>query len=367
MKNTLRHGLAALAARRKVPQSATRRCGALLLAALASALVACSPPRAVQGHVTPDVAAALARNREAALAAALPMPGVDRVQAHELAWDDTTRQRQVLARLYLPAQARGPVPLVVFSHGIGGSRNGYTYLGKHWAAQGYASLHLQHAGSDRALWGGNPLTLLNRLQDAASDAEAIDRAVDWRFALDQVLAGPLGQHIDAQRIVAAGHSYGANTTLLVAGAQVRRDGRLIDLRDARVRAAVLISAPPFYGESDPAAILRHVRVPTLHVTSTADDIRIPGYYSGVKDRTDVFDATGSQHKALAVFKDGSHSIFTDRLGTGGAELNPKVKAATRELAVAFFGWVLKGEEPSALTQWSMRHAPLLDSFRITQR
>ena len=33
----------------------------------------------------------------------------------------------------------------------------------------------------------------------------------------------------------------------------------------------------------------------------------------------VFDATGSSRKALAVFSGGSHSMFTDRSGTGGAD------------------------------------------------
>jgi hypothetical protein len=146
----------------------------------------------------------------------------------------------------------------------------------------------------------------------------MNRARDVSFALDQVLAGELAARIDPLRIAAAGHSYGANTTLLAAGAQVVREGRAMNFADARIRAAVVISAPPFYGEADPQAILQHVRVPTLHITSTADDIRIPGYYSGVDDRTAVFASTGSARKALAVFKDGSHSMFTDRLGTGGA-------------------------------------------------
>ncbi len=56
------------------------------------------------------------------------------------------------------------MPLVVFSHGIGGSRQGYSYLGKHWSARGVASLHVQHIGSDAALWRGNPF------------------GVDWPFA-----------------------------------------------------------------------------------------------------------------------------------------------------------------------------------------
>ena len=77
-------------------------------------------------------------------------------------WTDPARQRPVPVRLYLPqsADAQRPVPLVVFSHGIGGSRQGYRYLGSHWASQGYASLHLQHVGSDRQLWFGNVFGLL---------------------------------------------------------------------------------------------------------------------------------------------------------------------------------------------------------------
>jgi dienelactone hydrolase len=182
-------------------------------------------------------------------------------EVHYLQWQDPSRERTVPAKLYLPARASGPVPLVVFSHGIGGSREGYTYLGKYWAANGYASLHLQHTGSDRNLWAGNPLALVTRLQGAAQEAEAMNRARDVSFALDQLLAGGLAARIDPLRIAAAGHSYGANTTLLAAGAQVVRDGRAMDLADARIRAAVVISAPPFYGEADPQAILRMCACP----------------------------------------------------------------------------------------------------------
>ena len=297
--------------------------------------------------------------REAALAAALPMPAAASYESRYLEWHDAERSRPVLAKLYLPAGATAQLPLVVFSHGIGGSREGYTYLGKYWAAQGVASLHLQHAGSDRSIWTGNPLALVSRLQDAARESEAVARAVDVRFALDQLLAGPHGRRLDPGRIAAAGHSYGANTTLLVAGATVERNGQTLQYRDPRVKAAILISAPPFYGESHLDAILGPVQIPTLHITATADDIRIPGYYSGLQDRAAVYAATGSRHKWLAVFKDGSHSIFTDRLGTGGEALNPQVKAATRELALDFlkFAWDRQGD--AAFSDWQGRHRALL--------
>jgi predicted dienelactone hydrolase len=294
------------------------------------------------------------------LALSVLAAGVARAEpaVHDLDWFDESRQRAVPVRLYWPEGA-ARVPLVVFSHGIGGSRQGYSYLGAHFAANGMASLHLQHVGSDRSLWTGNPLTLLGKLSDAALEREALERVRDLSFALDQLLAHEaFGARVDRKRIAAAGHSYGANTAMLAAGASVLRGGRPLALRDARVRAAVLLSAPPFYGEGDLKPILRSITLPTLHVTATEDIIRIPGYYSPASDRIAVFDAVGSPLKALAVFQGGSHSIFTNRIGTGGVELNPRVKAATRELALSFLRRVFDGRD-EALARWPETYGPLL--------
>ena len=306
--------------------------------------------------------------RSQALAAAVGMPEANTHEVRDLAWRDAARQRDVLARLYLPvaqsaaAQPKA-APLVVFSHGIGGSREGYSYIGKYLAANGIAALHVQHVGSDRSLWSGNPLQMVGRLQDAAKETEAVDRTKDVRFALDQVLSDShFKDQIDAKRIAAAGHSYGANTAMLLAGARVQREGRELDLADPRISAAVIISAPPFYGEGDPAQILKSIRVPSLHITATGDEIKIPGYYSAAKDRVAVYEATSpAQGKLLAVFKEGSHSMFTDRLGTGGEALNPQVKKATRELMLAFFSQVFSGQGQS-LAAWPAQHQNLVARF-----
>ena len=278
----------------------------------------------------------------------------------DLDWVDEARQRPVPVRLHLP-QAPQRMPLVVFSHGIGGTRRGYSWLGQHLASHGVASLHLQHVGSDRQVWTGNVLNIVGRLQDAAQDQEAVARVHDLRFALDTVLRSEWASRFDEQRLVAAGHSYGANTTLLACGARVERSGQLYDLRDERLRAAVVISAPPFYGETDPGRILQSVTVPSLHVTSTEDVIRIPGYYSGAQDRLAVFDATGGPRKWLAVFQGGSHNMFTDRTGSGGTSLNPQVKEASRALVLAFLRQVFEGEA-QGLQQWPQRHAAILARF-----
>jgi predicted dienelactone hydrolase len=278
-------------------------------------------------------------------------------------WIDAARGRAVPARLHWPADigASARVPLIVFSHGMGGSRRGYSYLARAFAARGVASLHVQHVGSDRSVWAGNPFAIVQRLQNAAQESEALARGKDIRFALDRVLsqeAGPYAARIDRRRIVAAGHSYGANTALVAVGAGVMRDGRRLEAKDPRFSAAILISSPPFYGEKQLAPVLENVSVPTLHVTATDDVIQIPGYYSPAADRLAIYNAIGTPRKAIAVFQGGSHSMFTDRAVTGGVELNPMVKAATAELALAFLGAVYDGDRAS-MSRWNDKWKPIL--------
>jgi predicted esterase len=304
--------------------------------------------------------------------------GNPRVSQHEMEWVDARRDRAVPVRLYLPtdpAALSRPLPLMVFSHGIGGSRRGYSYLGHAAAENGWASLHLQHIGSDRSLWIGNPFTLVSRLNQAAQDSEAVARAHDLRFALDQLLSDPqFSARIDAQHIIAAGHSYGANTSLLAAGASVTRGGRTLALRDDRLRGLVLLSAPPFYGEAHPETILGPVQLPSLHITTTDDEIVIPGYQSPPSDRVAVYQATGSRNKALAVYKGGPHSVFTDRSTPGGTVLNADIKLATRELLVCFLNCMQQSTLPtvaplqsSQFAPWESRHASLLAHFELQQR
>lgn len=299
---------------------------------------------------------ASARADEPVAASAVAQPLIS-----DFDWVDAARDRAVPVRLYWPAQVAdgAAVPLVVFSHGIGGSRFGYSYLGNHFASHGIASLHLQHVGSDRHLWSGNPFSVVGRLWTAASEGEAIARVRDLRFALDELLdRSPYGPRIDRTRIAAAGHSYGANTVMLAAGATLQRDGHSVQFRDPRIRAALLLSAPPFYGEPALDRILGPVTLPTLHVTSTEDVIRVPGYYSTPADRLAVFDAAGSRVKTLAVFEGGSHNIFTDRAASGGVLLNPRVKSATQELALAFLHSVFDAQD-EGLQQWPGKYGALI--------
>src|SRR5258707_10098571 len=57
--------------------------------------------------------------------------------------DDGTREhREIPLRIYLPV-AKSPAPVVLFSHGLGGTNRGSAFLGKHWAARGSVPVFMQ--------------------------------------------------------------------------------------------------------------------------------------------------------------------------------------------------------------------------------
>ncbi len=302
------------------------------------------------------------------------------IQTSEFEWTDKERQRIVPVKIYWPGQAQaistgvkpsasnGKLPLIIFSHGLGGTRNGYSYLGRYLASHGYIAVHVQHAGSDRAVWTSNWLSMWGNLSNAASEANAIARAKDVSFAITQALAEPsIAAFIDSDRIAIAGHSYGANTALLIAGAKVQRSGGELNLRDPRVKAAVIISAPPFHGEGDMKQILGAISIPTLHVTGTDDVIRVPGYRSGYKDRLDVFDSTSAnapanqpdKGKTLVVFKDATHSVFTDRQAGMSAAASSNIKRATSEVSAMFLDSVFGLVSGEKVLNWISKNESLL--------
>lgn len=327
-------------------------------------------------------------------------PPASDVSTRDADWVDAARQRVVPVRVYLPVAAareatpdavvtdafgpgrvspadttaslaptpRTKWPLVIFSHGLGGSRFGYSHIGQHFARSGFVALHLQHAGSDRAVWQGGPLTLLGNVRDAASEANAVARVQDVSFALTTLLADrELGGLIDTQAIAVAGHSYGANTAMLIVGASIERDGKRVSYTDARIKAAILLSAPPFHGEGNQAAVLRDVRLPTLHITGSDDVIRVPGYGSDVADRIGVFrdmPAARPDMKFLAIFEGGEHSVFTDRTRS---ERALAIKAATRELCVAFLHSVLKGNTGAVRSAFAAVQPLLIEPDRLMAR
>src|SRR6476659_7646853 len=76
--------------------------------------------------------------------------GPSGVEVHDVAWNDAARHLTIRARIYSPADTL-PHPVVIFSHGLGNSRLGYSYLGRHWASWGFISVHVEHPGAGEDL------------------------------------------------------------------------------------------------------------------------------------------------------------------------------------------------------------------------
>lgn len=232
-------------------------------------------------------------------------------------WRDTGRQRDIPWRLRMPdtATASGAVPLIVFSHGLGGSLEGGAEWSRAWAEAGLATLHLQHAGSDRAIWAGG----LKAVKAAASVEQLLARCRDVRFAVAQLLqlqqAGETGwARVRPDALGMSGHSFGAHTTLAVAGrAFPARLGS--DLAEPRFKAFAAFS--PAAG-SNPDG-LRTITRPMLCMTGSLDGDPLGSERSGDYRRA-VYDHLPPGAKAQLWLEGADHQTFggSGEVGAGRA-------------------------------------------------
>ena len=290
----------------------------------------------------------------------LQLPPVDPNASYtvqEFAWKDSTRNREIPAVLYLPksvsVEAASKVPLVVFSHGLGGSRYSYSHLGKFWASNGIATIALQHAGSDRAIWTSQGFAVLGTLKSAANLENAIARAVDVTFAIDALGADELVKDkIDFGKVAVAGHSFGANTALLSAGAQFYQEKKLTSYGDKRIKAAVVLSAPALPASENAMEVYGKIRIPTLHLTGTHDHTPIPGAVTTADMRRQPYDAIQGASKYLGVYDGGRHNMFNDRARDATSEA---IKESARVTSLQFFRSVFDSPDIQAKYQEVLRN------------
>jgi predicted dienelactone hydrolase len=243
-------------------------------------------------------------------------------------FEDTTRHRPLVTRLWYPAEAKTEgkttalgwifvargvpeasmaaepekLPLVLLSHGTGGSVSSLVWLAEHLASHGYLVAGVEHYGNS---WGN----------DTPEGAMAQwRRPVDLSRALDALLADSrFGPRIDASRIAAAGMSSGGYTVIGLAGGiyhpermgvhceknpprrGCRSDARAIfeslpdheaassSYEDPRFRAVFAIA--PALGPGFAAEDLADVKIPVGIVASAKDEL-LPlsenaGHYAGL--------------------------------------------------------------------------------------
>jgi predicted dienelactone hydrolase len=245
-------------------------------------------------------------------------------------WVDRARAgRTVPIKAYLPVDAPGPLPVIIFSHGLGGSRDGYQYLGEYWASHGYICVHLQHVGSDDSVWRGQARRQrIQAMRDAVKDIDnSLNRPLDVSFAINRLevlnVDGDSSWHnrLDLDQIGVAGHSYGAFTTLAVAGQTfVVGDGRFHSMADDRVKAAIVMSPQAPKNPKNYAKTYADIDIPIFYMTGTHDESFIVPI-DGMSIRRVAYDHTpgpadGGPDVYLVTFTNGDHMVFSGRPRNG---------------------------------------------------
>lgn len=230
----------------------------------------------------------------------------------ELTWYDPARNRPLPALIYYPSSDLR-CPVVLFSTGLGRSRDDCAYLGRFWASCGYVAVFLQHKGSDEAARQGavRPKKQKNHLRMAFDNPENIrDRPRDVIFAINRLgqmkrNADPLGDRLDLERIGASGHDFGAQTVLALAGQVLPGDIMIVD---PRVKAVVAMSPPVPLGQVPLRVAYADIHVPCLHITGTADNSIVAT--TQASQRRLPFDYTQGPDEYLIVLRGADHRTYS---------------------------------------------------------
>lgn len=248
---------------------------------------------------------------------------------------DTARARTIPFKLYAPddpddAPGPGPRPVVIFSHGLGGSRDAAPYLGEALARNGYFAFFIQHPGSDKSVVDGaqsREEALRRLVATTQQPGNAPERFRDLHVVIDQLqlmnaAGGPLAGQLDLGRIGMAGHSYGARSVLTAAGQRMGMYGT--PFKDPRVRAGIALSPnlpTQVMPGQNPAMMFDQIDIPVFHITGTEDGMPLGEVGPGMgprgafdpATRTLPYQYTPATDQYLLVLEGAHHNTFSSRL------------------------------------------------------
>jgi len=266
---------------------------------------------------------------------------------------DKQRNRDIPFRLYAPARAKGPAPVILFSHGHGGSRDAAPYLGEALARAGYFAFFLQHPGSDESLLEGAATReeAHDRLRQSMQNfGAAVDRFRDIPVVLDHLMQmnprSQLAGRLDLTRIGIAGHSFGARVVMTAAGQRTGLHGTRF--KEPRIKAGVLLSPNVPTGQSL-EGLYDEVDIPLLHVTGTEDGMPLSSGGFDPAIRTKPFELIDQPDQYLLVLDGATHGSFSGRPNDLGEEVEmtlpdlEEVKISVATATVLFFDAYLKND------------------------
>jgi len=274
---------------------------------------------------------------------------VSATSARETTWYDSTRHRAVMVKMYLPRQTE-PAPVILFSHGLGGSIESCEYLAKAWAASGFVCVLVQHPGCDENIWKGK-VRILNEFKKAyeqnwssrnrAKDIHAVLNLLENSVLSDERFASRL----DMERVGVGGIDLGALAALLLAG-QVPPDYG-DSLHDPRIKAVLALS-PPVLAMRNVSfrEIYQPITATTLFVTGTEDD-GVVGQTKAAHRRI-PFDAMDQCQRYLITLEGGDHRMYGGRVFSFMSSRNDEKFQSAIVRSSSYFWRAALREDPIAI-------------------
>lgn len=265
------------------------------------------------------------------------------VSAIDYTWFDGQRGRSIPVRIYFPSSTTERFPVVIFSTGLGQSKEDCAYLGRHWASCGYVSVHVQHKGSDEDVRQGS-LRPKKELQKAFYDPQNIrNRPIDIIFVIDQLdqmqrNGAKLAECFDLTRIGVGGHDFGAQTVLGLVGQVL--PGR-IAFAESRVKAVLAMSSPVTLGQVPLDVIYGDIALPCLHITGTADNSIVAT--TQANQRRLPFDHTSGVDQYLVTFYGADHMTYSGHLRAANATHDAMFQHRIAECSAVFWDAYLKDD------------------------
>ena len=266
---------------------------------------------------------------------------------------DSERDRNVPYKTYYPDTLKGEYPVIIFSHGLGGSVEAAVYLGEHLSQNGYICFHIQHEGSDESVWEGarTRREIIKLLKESLKDLEnAVNRFYDIPFTVNEIIrlnknSDIFKGHLDTNNIGIIGHSYGARTVLIASGERLAK-GKF-SFKESRIKAGVALSPNlPENPPDDLSIIYKDIDIPLFHITGTEDGDPLNRKKDFTpEDRTIPYKNITTSSQYLLVLDKAIHMTFngTEKLSKDDPYFREHIVSVKKGIT-AFLNYYLKQNE-----------------------